>query len=123
MGWLRCRTNWFMDEFKMKDPNDAIDFIFKTAPMYAKAKGELAQLEAFKSSLKAIKMAQTDEQSLGAQEREAYRSQEYQDLCKAIGVATEQTEALRWQLEAAKMRFEAWRSQEASNRNIERLTK
>jgi len=107
----------------MKDPNDAIDFIFKTAPLYAKAKGQLAELETFKSSLKAIKMAQTDEQSLGAQEREAYRSQDYQDLCKAIGVATEQTEALRWQLEAAKMRFEAWRSQEASNRNIERMTK
>ena len=59
-------------------PNDAIDFIFKTAPLYAKAKGELAQLETFKSSLKAIKMAQTDEQSLGAQERQAYRSQDYQ---------------------------------------------
>lgn len=105
------------------DPNDAIDFIFKTAPLYAKAKGQLSELETFKSSLKAIKMAQTDEQSLGAQEREAYRSQEYQDLCKAIGAATEQAEALRWQLEAAKMRFEAWRTQEASNRNIDRLTK
>ena len=104
-------------------PHPAIEYIWDNAPAYAKAKGELAQLETFKSSLKAIKMAQTDEQSLGAQEREAYRSQEYQDLCKAIGVATEQTEALRWQLEAAKMRFEAWRSQEASNRNIERLTK
>jgi hypothetical protein len=46
------------------DPNDAIDFIFKTAPAYAKAKGELAQLEAFKSSLKAIKMAQTDDKSI-----------------------------------------------------------
>jgi hypothetical protein len=60
---------------------------------------------------------------LGAQEREAYRSQDYQDLCKAIGSATEQAEALRWQLEAAKMRFEAWRSQEASNRNIEKMTR
>ena len=108
---------------KEYDPNDAIDFIFQNAPAYAKAKGELAQLEAFKSSLKAIKMAQTDEQSLGAQEREAYRSQDYQDLCKAIGNATEQAEALRWKLEAAKMRFEAWRSQEASNRNIDRMTK
>jgi len=105
------------------DPNDAIDFIFKTAPAYAKAKGQLAELETFKSSLKAIKMAQTDEQSLGAQEREAYRSQEYQDLCKAIGAATEQTEALKWQLEAARMRFELYRTQEASNRHIERLTK
>ena len=109
----------------MKDfnPHDAIDFIFKTAPAYAKAKGELAQLETFKSSLKAIKMAQTDEQSLGAQEREAYRSQEYQDLCKAIGAATEQAESLRWQLEAAKMRFEAWRTQEANNRQIEKMTR
>lgn len=112
-----------MDEFKMIDPNDAIDFIFKKAPEYAKAKGQLAELETFKSSLKAIKMAQTDEQSLGAQEREAYRSQEYQDLCKAIGVATENAESLRWQLEAAKMRFEAWRTEQANNRNIERLTK
>ena len=105
------------------DPNNAIDFIFKTAPLYAKAKGQLAELETFKSSLKAIKMAQTDEQSLGAQEREAYRSQDYQDLCKAIGSATEQAEALRWQLRAAEMRFEAWRTQEASNRNIERMTR
>ena len=105
------------------DPNDAIDFIFKTAPAYAKAKGELAQLEAFKSSLKAIKMAQTDEQSLGAQEREAYRSQEYQDLCKAIGLATEQAESLKWQLTAAQLRVEIWRTDQANNRNIERLTK
>ena len=105
------------------DPNDAIDFIFKTAPAYAKAKGKLAELETYKSSLKAIKMAQTDEQSLGAQEREAYRSQEYQDLCKAIGIATEQTEALKWQLTAAQMRFEAWRTEQANNRNIERLTR
>jgi hypothetical protein len=54
---------------------------------------------------------------------EAYASQEYQDLCKAIGAATEQTEALRWQLEAAKMRFEAWRTESATNRNIERMTR
>ena len=108
---------------KEYDPNDAIDFIFKTAPAYAKAKGELAELETFKSSLKAIKMSESSEQSLGAQEREAYRSEAYQSLCKAIGLATEKAEALRWQLEAAKMRFEAWRTEQANNRNIERLTK
>jgi hypothetical protein len=108
---------------KEYDPNDAIDFIFKTAPLYAKAKGELAQLETFKSSLKAIKMAQTDEQSLGAQEREAYRSQEYQDLCSSIGNATEQVELLRWQLEAARMRVDIWRTEQASNRNIEKITR
>ena len=108
---------------KEYDPNDAIDFIFKTAPSFAKAKGELAELETFKSSLKAIKMSESSEQSLGAQEREAYRSEAYQSLCKAIGLATEKAEALRWKLEAAKLRFEAWRTQEASNRNIENMTR
>jgi len=104
------------------DPHDSVEFIYQKAPDYAKAKGELAQLEAFKHSLKAIKMAQADGASIAAKEMEAYRSIEYQELCKAIGLATEQAEKLKWQLEAAKMRFEAWRTQEASNRQIERMT-
>ena len=105
------------------DPSLAIEFIFKKAPEFAKAKGQLAELEAYKHSLKAIKMKQSSEQSLGAQEREAYSSPEYQELCKGIGAATEQAEALKWQLEAAKMRWETWRTEQASNRSIERLTR
>lgn len=104
------------------NPHEAIDFIFKTAPAFAKAKGQLAELENFKHSLRAIKMSQSSEQSLGGQEKEALRSQDYQDLCKAIGTATEQTEALKWQLEAAKMRFQAWQTESANNRQLEKLT-
>jgi hypothetical protein len=111
-----------MTEDKEYDPHEAIGFIYTTAPQFAKAKGQLAQLEAYKHSLKAIKMKQSSEQSLGAQEREAYASQEYQDLCKAIGVATEEAEKLRYQLESAKMRFQAWQTESANNRQIERLT-
>ena len=105
------------------DPNDAIDFIFKTAPLYAKAKGELAQFEAFRHSLKAIEMSKSTATTIGAKEMDAYKSQPYQELCEAIGLATEEAEGLRWQLEAAKMRFEAWRTESATNRNIERLTR
>jgi hypothetical protein len=105
------------------DPNDAIDFIFKTAPAYAKAKGELAELEAFKSSLKAIKMSESSEQSLGAQEREAYRSEAYQELCKAIGLATENAEGLRWKLIAAQLRVEIWRTEQASSRAFDKMIK
>ena len=105
------------------DPNDAIDFIFKTAPLYAKAKGELAQFEAFRHSLKAIEMSKSEAHTIGGKEMDAYKSQAYQELCEAIGLATEEAEALKWQLEAAKMRFELYRTQEASNRNIERLTR
>jgi hypothetical protein len=108
---------------KEYNPNDAIDFIFKTAPLYAKAKGELAQFEAFKHSLKAIEMSKSTANTIGAKEMDAYKSQPYQELCEAIGLATEEAEALRWQLEAAKMRFEAWRTEQATNRNMERMTR
>lgn len=113
-----------MDDGKMTDfdPHKAIDFIFKTAPEFAKSKGELAQLESYKSSLKAIMMKKSGETSIGAQEREAYASDEYIELCTAIGQATEMTEELKWKLIAAQMRFDAWRTQQASNRQIERMT-
>jgi uncharacterized protein YdbL (DUF1318 family) len=107
---------------KEYDAHLSIEFIYQKAPEYAKAKGELAQLETFKHSLKAIKMAQADGASIAAKEMEAYRSPEYQELCKAIGAATEQVEKLKWQLEAAKMRFEAWRTEQANNRQIEKMT-
>jgi hypothetical protein len=104
------------------DPHEAINFIYTNAPDYAKAKGQLAQLETYKSSLKAIMMKKSNEQSLGGQEREAYASQEYQDLCVAIGKATEDAEKLKWQLEAAKMRFQAWQTESANNRQLEKFT-
>jgi len=108
---------------KEYDPNDAIDFIFKTAPAYAKAKGQLAELEVYRHSCIALKAKEATGSSVAAREMEALASEDYQNLCKAIGVATEQTENLKWQLEAAKMRFEAWRTEQANNRNIERMTK
>jgi hypothetical protein len=108
----------------MKDfnPHDAIDFIFKNAPAYAKAKGELAQLEVYRHSCIAIKAKESSASSVAAKEMDALASETYQELCKAIGVSTEQVELLRWQLEAAKMRFQAWQTESANNRQIERLT-
>jgi hypothetical protein len=105
------------------DPNDAIDFIFKTAPAYAKAKGNLAQFEAFKHSLKAIEMSKSEATTIGGKEMDAYKSQAYQELCEAIGLATEEAEALRWQLIAAQLRVEIWRTEQATNRNIDRITR
>lgn len=109
-----------MTEF---DPHDAINFIYKHAPEYAKAKGQLAQLEAYKSSIKSIMMKKSGEINVNAQEREAYASQEYQDLCVAIGKATEDAEMLKWQITSATMRFDAWRTEQASNRNLEKMTR
>jgi chromosome segregation ATPase len=107
---------------KEYSPHEAIGYIYTTAPQYAKAKGQLAQLEAYKHSLLAIMMKKSNENAVNAQEREAYASQEYQDLCTAIGVATEEAEKLKYQLEAAKMRFQAWQTESANNRQIEKMT-
>jgi hypothetical protein len=108
---------------KEYDPNYAIDFIFKKAPEYAKAKGQLAELEVYRHSCIAIKAKEATGTSVAAREMEALASEDYQNLCKAIGIATEQSESLRWQLEAAKMRFQAWQTESANNRQIEKLTK
>jgi hypothetical protein len=105
------------------DPHESINYIYKNAPEYGKAKGKVAELETYKSSLKAILMKQSYETAIGAQEREAYAHVDYQNLCKAIGEAVELAETLKWRLEAAKMRFDAWRTEQASNRQIEKITK
>ena len=107
---------------KTFNPHDSIDFIFKNAPAYAKAKGELAELEVYRHSCIALKAKEATGSSVAAKEMEALASEDYQNLCKAIGLATEQAESLRWQLEAAKMRFQAWQTESANNRNIERMT-
>ena len=105
------------------DPHDAIQTINDNKDAYSVAKGQLAELDAFKSSLKAIKMSKSKENSLGAQEREAYASQEYQDHCKALGLATRNVERLKWTLTVAQMEFDAWRTEQASNRNLEKMTR
>ena len=104
-------------------PHPAIEYIWENAPAYAKAKGELAHLETYKSSLKAILMKRSGESAIGAQEREAYAHEDFQQLCVGIGAATEQAELLKWRLTSAQMRFDAWRSEQANNRNIDKVTK
>lgn len=105
------------------DPNACINTIWELAPEYSQAKGELAEVEAYKSSLKAIMMKKSNENSIGGQEREAYASQEYQDLCKAIGVATEKAELLKWKILCAQMRHETWKVEQANQRAFERAIK
>ena len=54
--------------------------------------------------------------------REAYASPRYREHLEALRQAVEERERLRWMLIAAQERIAVWRSQEASNRNIDRAT-
>lgn len=97
----------------------AVDYILKNRKKYAEAKAQRVYLEEFRKSKKALLM--TEALGLGieaanAQERYAYSHIDYIGLLDGIKEAVEHEEFLRWGMEAARMRVEIWRSEEASNR-------
>lgn len=103
--------------------DDAVDFIFKHSALYAKAKSERIYLQEFRKSKKAILMGEHLDKAIGAQEREAYANPEYQVLLAGLKVAIEEEAKLEWQLEAAKLRVDIWRTKSANDRNEERATR
>ena len=104
------------------DPNDAIEYIFKYGKRHAKAKAERIYLEEYRKSLKAILMKRSLENTVNAQEREAYSDPEYTQHLRALQAAVETEEEVRWGLIAAQARIDVWRSQEASNRTMDKVT-
>jgi hypothetical protein len=109
-----------MKEF---NPYNAYDTLESIKRKYAEAEGLVAGLDAKKKAIIAIMMKKSGENSLGAQEREAYASKEYKEYCEQIDVATANKTLLKLEVAQAQMEFEAWRTESATNRNIERMTK
>lgn len=108
---------------KTLDPQAAIETMWKTAPLLAKAKAERVLDEEYRKSLKAILMSRSNEKTLAAQERDAYSHQEYLDHLQKLRNSVEEEERLKWQMTATSLAVETWRSMEASNRAIDRATR
>jgi hypothetical protein len=104
------------------DPQMAIEQMWKLAPKVAKAKAELVYLDEYKRSLKAILMKSSGEKTSAAQETEAYSHPDYIKHLAGLQAATEAYEGLRWQMVALEAAVDVWRSQEASNRRMDRVT-
>ena len=102
------------------DPQGAIETMWDLAPKYATAKAERVYMEEFRKSKKALLMRQYTDLPLGGQEREAYADPEYIGLLVALKVAVEAEETLRWRLVSTQAAVDVWRSQNASNRQIDR---
>lgn len=105
------------------DPNKAIDFLLKNAEKYAQAKAERVYIEEFRKSKKALLMAESTEPAANAREQYAYSHPDYIQMLQALKEAVKVEESLRWQQIAAQLRVEVWRSQEASNRNLDRAAR
>jgi hypothetical protein len=105
------------------DPHEAVDFIFQNSRLFAKAKSERVYLEEFRKSKKSLLMAQSADQTIGGQERDAYKHPEYLQLLEGLKIAVENEEKLKWQLIAAQARIDLFRTIEASNRGIDKATR
>jgi hypothetical protein len=110
---------------EMIDPNQAIDYIIAKSGEYAQARAERIYMEELRKTIKA-ELCKTalhhGFEAVNAQEREAYSDPNYKKHLMAIKQAVEAEEKLRWMLIAAQARIDVWRSQEASNRAVERMT-
>lgn len=109
-----------------KDIHDAVDYLYTHGKKYAEAKAHRVYLEEYRKSLKSIlmKKAQADKRatSAAAAEMEAYADNEYLQFLKGLQAATEAEEALRWGLVSAQARIDCWRSEQANNRTMDRVT-
>jgi hypothetical protein len=100
-------------------PEEAAQTIRDKAPAYGEAKAQRVYLEEFKRTKRALLMK--DALKLGidaanAQEREAYADPAYHQLLKGLALAIEQEETLKWELEAARLDIEIFRTREATAR-------
>jgi hypothetical protein len=101
------------------NPENAAETIREKAPAYGAAKAQRVYLEEFKRTKRALLMKDAlamGVEAANAQEREALADPEYVSLLKGLAAAIEQEETLRWELEAARLDIEIWRTKQASER-------
>lgn len=91
----------------------------QVATEYARYQAKVDHLDEFRKSKKALLMRAAEKNgytSAAMQEREAYANDEYVQLIEARNIANEQALALKWKLESLRIRFEYWRTRQATKR-------
>ena len=105
------------------DPQGCLRQIWEFAPQYAHAKANRVYCEEFRKSLKAKLMKDSGEKTAAAAEVYAYAHADYIGHLEGLRAAVEEEEALRWRLVVSQAAIEVWRSQESSNRAMDRGTR
>jgi len=105
---------------KQTDPNKAVDYILANSAKFAEAKANRVYIEEFRKSKKALLMNESVESTVNAREQFAYSHPDYIKLLDGLRSAVQIEESLKWEMEAARLRVEIWRTQEATNRSTDR---
>jgi hypothetical protein len=101
--------------------HDALEYLRTNATNAAEARAHKIYMEEFRKTVKAQAMAKFNNLPVSAQEREAYRSQEYRDHLDAMKIAIHQDEENRWGMVHATSVIEAWRTQNANQRGMGKM--
>lgn len=104
------------------NPHEAIDYMIRHSAEYAQAKAQVTYLEEFRKSKKAMLFSVAIGNTIADRENQAYSHPEYLAVLDGLKEAVEKAESLRWMLVAAQARIDVYRTQEASNRAIDRST-
>ena len=101
--------------------HDALEYLRTNAPAAAQARAHKIYMEEFRKTVQAQAMARFNNLPVNAQEREAYRSEEYRAHLDALKDAVYQDELNRWGMVAATSVIEAWRTQNANQRGMGKM--
>jgi len=104
-------------------PHEAIQFLYSNAKPFGIAKGQRVGIENTLRHKKALLMRKASLSGFtttAAQEREAYADLEYFQLIEGLEAATIIEETLLWQMKAAQMRIEVWKTESYVNRQVEK---
>ena len=94
----------------------ALDHLRDTAESCARARAERLYLDEYTKSLRSILMSEHLTETLGAQERHALSDERYIKHLEALKEAIFQDERGRFLREAASVKVDAWRTEQASLR-------
>ena len=98
----------------------AVQYLIDSAAEYGAARADAQRADDMLRIVKALIMAQSNERSAAAQEREAYAHDRYLAAVDEKFEAVKASETLRARREAAIQTIEAWRSMNANQRSAER---
>ena len=95
-----------------------LDYIRDNSPKYAEAKAQRVYIENFLRSKKSFLMNECPSQikTLGDKEAYAYAHPDYVELLKGLQAAVSTEEEIKWRMEAAKLKFEFWKTEQFNNR-------
>lgn len=94
----------------------ALDWLRDNAAEIGKAKANTVRCAHMLKVVKALEMKRVNQLPVSQQEREAYTSEKFMEALEADAVAAGEYEKMKALREAAALKIEAWRSEQANYR-------